>query len=306
MNIAANEIPMQTPSPGYSQAVQRRLRFFAHKRLSGVLEAAKPVPFDDSSRIVFFSDCHRGDNGVTDGFAQNKELFFHALNYYYHEAYTYIEVGDGDELWVNRRFSDVRHAYRHIYDLLHRFDRRNRLHLVVGNHDIQGLRRDRVEKDGIVAHEGLLLQHARNGQRIFVVHGHQADFKSDRLRVASQFAVRYVWKRMQLLGLARAKIPTGDFEKRCPIEQRIVEWVQARRQIVVCGHTHRPRFAARGAPPYFNAGSCLHPGALTGLEIEGGKIAMVRWSTRPETRSGDAPHVQRELVAPPRELGVIA
>ncbi len=41
----------------------------------------------------------------------SKELFLHALTPYYQESFTYVEVGDGDELWKNRKFSDVRRAH---------------------------------------------------------------------------------------------------------------------------------------------------------------------------------------------------
>ena len=72
---------------------------FAHRRLTEVFRRARRVPFNDSSRIVFFSDCHRGNNGKADDFAKNAELFLHALGHYYREGFTYIEVGDGDDLW---------------------------------------------------------------------------------------------------------------------------------------------------------------------------------------------------------------
>ena len=67
-------------------------------RLSEVFESSEKIPFDDSSKFILFSDCHRGDNSWTDDFAQNQNIFFHALNFYYDGGFTYIEVGDGDEL----------------------------------------------------------------------------------------------------------------------------------------------------------------------------------------------------------------
>ena len=102
MNVVVEGTTLETPLLQYPKTVQHKSHVFAHKRLTKVFEAAKRIPFDDSSRIVFFSDCHRGDNGRTDPFARNKELFLHALNHYYREGFTYIEVGDGDDLWQNR------------------------------------------------------------------------------------------------------------------------------------------------------------------------------------------------------------
>lgn len=302
MTIAIEAITARTLPKQYPGTIQDGPHTFAHRRLTEVFEAAKRVLFDDSSRIVLFSDCHRGNNSRMDEFARNAELFLNALTYYYREGFTYIEVGDGDDLWQNRRFSDIRRAYGRIFDLLHRFDRQDRLHLILGNHEIQGNRRDRVEKDGIIAREGLILHHSRTGQRIFVLHGHQADFKSDRFYVASRFVARYIWRRVQLLTIGSRPSRADDSRNRGKIRQRITEWVQANRQIVICGHTHRPMSAAYGEPPYFNTGSCLYSGYITGLEIQNGEITLVKWSTRPEMRHGRAPRVERELMSPPRKL----
>ena len=73
-------------------------------RLTEVFNSSKTVDFDDSSKFILFSDCHRGDNSWADDFAHNEKLFFHALSYYYNEGFTYIEIGDGDELWENKKF----------------------------------------------------------------------------------------------------------------------------------------------------------------------------------------------------------
>jgi UDP-2,3-diacylglucosamine pyrophosphatase LpxH len=290
-----------------------------------VLETAKQVPFDDSSRFVFFSDCHRGDNSQIDAFAKNKNLFLHALTHYYREGFTYVEVGDGDELWHNRRFSDVRQAHERVFDLLHQFDQQDRLHLIVGNHDIQNGRRNGMQKDGIIAHEGLVLRHSRTGQRVFAVHGHQADLRNnDRFCAVSRFVVRHILKPLGILEFGAAtgrwedvlrdkatgknrfiqrlqvwqarieqKIADGVQEA---IERRIIAWLQSHWQITICGHTHRPKCAAYGTP-YFNAGSCIQPGYITGLEIRDGEIALIRWSLRPDAR-----RVRRTLMAPPRKL----
>ncbi len=285
--------------PRVSRNVWRNL---AHRRLTEVFETAQEVLYDDSCRIAFLSDCHRGDNSRADAFARNERLFLHALTHYFQEGFAYIEVGDGDELWKNRQFRDVRNAHSGIFDLLHRFDEQHRLHLIVGNHDIQRGRRDHVEKEGMVAREGLILRHARTGQRIFVVHGHQADFKSDCLYIASRFVVRHIWKRLQLLDVAGVTRHAGHSGKQGSIEQTIIGWVRAYQQIVICGHTHRPMFAAHGAPPYFNTGSCLFPGYITGLEIQNGEIMPVRWVARPGDGGGKSPSVERVLMALPRKL----
>ena len=311
MTAAVDTIFSQAFHPeSFPLPVPRRLyngwRTRAHRRLTAVFQAAKHVPFDDSSRIVFFSDCHRGDNSRADTFVRNKELFLHALTHYYREGFTYIEVGDGDELLKNRRFSDIRKAHGSVFDLLHKFERQDRLHLIMGNHDSQNGRHARMEKDGIIVREGVILCHTRTEQLIFVVHGHQVDLKSDRFQLVGRLVTRYIWKQLQLLGLGNIPSREGGSRNRENIRQKIVEWQKAHQQIVICGHTHSPRFAAYGSPPYFNTGSCLYADYITGLEIQNGEIMLVRWSVQPGTKRKGMPHIKRELVSRPRKLHLLA
>jgi hypothetical protein len=87
-----------------------------------------------------------------------------------------------------------------------------------------------------------------------------------------------------------------------PMERSIIEWLQAHRQIVVCGHTHRPMSSVYGAPPYFNAGSCVFPGCITALELRDGEISLVSWFVRGRVCPGKAVRIERQPVAPPRKL----
>ena len=68
------------------------------KRLSEVFESSEEIFFDDSSKFIFMSDCHRGDGSWADSFRKNRNNYYAALTYYYNNNYTYIELGDGDEL----------------------------------------------------------------------------------------------------------------------------------------------------------------------------------------------------------------
>jgi UDP-2,3-diacylglucosamine pyrophosphatase LpxH len=285
-----------------------------------VFEAAEHLTFDDSSRFVFFSDLHRGNNSRADAFAGNEDLFLQALSHYYRDGFSYIEVGDGDELWINHRLSDILRAHRRTFDLLHRFNRQDRLHIVVGNHDIHDGRCHQVEKDGIHTREGLVLCHSRTGQRLFVFHGHQADFKCDNLLLFSRLLVRHFWRRLKLLGIVGpfdsqdSVPPMGIVERRTiegsmvyyrkKVEQRIVEWLAPRRQVVICGHTHRPMCAGYGAS-YFNAGGCVYDGYITGLEIQDGEIRLIRWSSWPRSGQSGEVRVRRELLATPRRLHLL-
>ena len=56
--------------------------------------------------------------------------------------------------------------------------------------------------------------------------------------------------------------------------------------------------AAYGETPYFNAGHCVTPGIITGLEIENGEIGLVRRRATP----GSASPYLREVLSAPRQL----
>lgn len=55
-----------------------------------------------------------------------------------------------------------------------------------------------------------------------------------------------------------------------------------------------------GEPPYFNAGSSIHPQDITGLEIEDSKITLVKWNV--QTNDYDQLLIKREIVACPQKL----
>jgi UDP-2,3-diacylglucosamine pyrophosphatase LpxH len=106
------------------------------KRISEIFETAEEIPFDDSTRIVLMSDCHRGDGSWADDFLKNQNPYFAALTHYYNENYTYIEIGDGDELWKNNKFSDITYAHKDVFWLLSKFYKKGKLYFIYGNHDI--------------------------------------------------------------------------------------------------------------------------------------------------------------------------
>jgi UDP-2,3-diacylglucosamine pyrophosphatase LpxH len=267
------------------------------ERLSEVFaEAARnPIRIDRSSKIIFFSDCHRGDNSWADNFAPNQILLFHALNYYFEQGYTYIEVGDGDELWENRDFASIRRAHDHIFWRLGEFHKQQRLYMLWGNHDIERqdptivrkqLHQYRDDRTGIWRdllpdlrmYEGLVLEYEHPNQRIFVVHGHQGSAVNDQYWWFGRLAVRYFWSRLQAFGVKDPTRPSQDMSKIRDVERKIMAWIKEHdNQMVICGHTHRPVFPEVEQTPYFNIGCCVHPRFITGIEIDQGTICLVKW-----------------------------
>ncbi|MBM3297382.1 MAG: hypothetical protein FJY83_07255, partial [Candidatus Aminicenantes bacterium] len=47
------------------------------------------LPLDSRTRLVLFSDLHRGAGGAQDGFSANRSLFEAALEYYDRRRFTY-------------------------------------------------------------------------------------------------------------------------------------------------------------------------------------------------------------------------
>ena len=249
-----------------------------HRRLTQVLETAITIPIDDSSKFVFFSDLHRGNGGRSDSFLPNARLFLHALTHYERNGFSYVEVGDGDELWKGWPIEAIRQAHRRLFDLLHQMDLEQRLHLILGNHDLKRKTNLRIEKDGLPAHEGLVLKHEPSGQQLFVVHGHQADITNDYLYFIAHRAVRFSYHVRELLqhlccsGHGEPKLKMGK------LEQRLMDWVSVCHQMIICGHTHRQAFPQNGGPAYFNTGSGIVPGIITGLELRNGALVPIRWT----------------------------
>ena len=98
---------------------------------------AERVVLQKDSKLIFFSDVHKGDNSYADDFAQNMRIYNHALQHYYEQDYTYIEAGDGIELWENKSFEPIYKAHKQSFDLIKKFGQKNRLYMLWGNHDMQ-------------------------------------------------------------------------------------------------------------------------------------------------------------------------
>lgn len=94
---------------------------YSNRRISRSFAKAKHISFDDHPKIVIMSDCHRGNGTWADNFLNNRPIYTAALNHYYSKGFTYIELGDGDELWENRRFSEVYKMHQDIYQIFNRF-----------------------------------------------------------------------------------------------------------------------------------------------------------------------------------------
>lgn len=290
---------------------------FTDKRLTQAFKKARIEYFDKNSRYIFFSDCHRGDDSMSDEFARNQQLFIHALDYYYNNGYVYVEVGDGDELWEYPNFKHIRLAHSDVFLELKKFDNDKRLIILYGNHNIYLRNKFYVKRNyyhyydefnqqmqslfsGITPCEALVLKRRETGQEIFAVHGHQGDLMNDQLWVISMVMLRYFWRYLHVVGFHSPASPAKNLYKRHKIERAYKRWIRNHKRILICGHTHRPRFPKKKELPYFNTGCCIHSKGLTGIEILDGKILMVDWRIKAD--EAGALHVVRTVVRGPEDI----
>lgn len=284
------------------------------KRLDHAFLQAPVLPLDPDSRYILISDCHRGTGLAGDNFLKNQHLYFAALSRYFDEGYTYIELGDGDELWENRSFNAIKEIHNSAFWMLSKFYDARRLYLLYGNHDM--IKRSprfaacscqsypcslcgRQELfPGIRFHSGIILERRDGGPALYLTHGHQADFLNSVLWRQSRFLVRYIWKPLEQIGFLDPTSAAKNNTRKKRVEERLSQWAQNRGVILVTGHTHRPMLEKGSS--YFNTGSCVHPRCITAIEITGLKAALVKWSI--STRSDLSLYVAREVLSGPVRL----
>ncbi|UWG95459.1 serine/threonine protein phosphatase [Dehalobacter sp. DCM] len=287
------------------------------KCISNVFRSADVIPIDDNSKLILMSDVHRGDGSWADDLYRNENVYYAALTHYFNEGYTYIELGDGDELWKNKKMAEIVPVHLKTFKLLTQFYHSGRLYFIYGNHDMVKSHPNFVQKnmvqyvdehsqkitplfENIKIHEGLVLNHTRLEQKIFLIHGHQASNLDYDFWALRRWLVRYVWKHLESLGFNDPTSTAINYRKKVSIEEKLTEWTILEKQMLIAGHTHRPMFPQVGEPPYFNDGSCVHPYSITGIEIADSKLTLVKWEIN--TRTDGTLFIDREVLAGPQRL----
>lgn len=284
--------------------------------LDNAYKNAKKLSIDRDSKLIFFSDIHKGDNSYADDFSHNMLVYQRAIKEYYKAGYTYIELGDGIELWENYSFEPIYKAHASTFALLKLFYDKDRLYLLYGNHDMIFGDPLVVEKMlykvfppknikqkerlfNLEYHESMLLEVEGTDKTIFLIHGHQADWFNYRFWKVSRFFVRYFWMPLQkYFGIKDPTSPAKNYKNLISVEKKLKNWiVKNGNQMVIAGHTHRPRFPDPGLLPYFNDGSCVHPFSIIGIEIIDLEISMVKWHTQ-EGKAGKKEIVKTVLAGP--------
>ncbi|MDD6484476.1 MAG: metallophosphoesterase [Clostridiales bacterium] len=287
----------------------------ASKRLCCVYKEAPVLSFDKSAKFIIMSDCHRGQGNTGDNFLPNRILHYAALEYYYKNGFSYIEIGDGDELWENRQIQPIITAHSDIFRIMSKFYNDNRLYMLYGNHDIVKRRRRLADKElcslycdgeecslfpSIEIPEGLILEDADSKKRLLLVHGHQASLLNDTFWPLARFLVRYFWRPLELIGFCAPTGAARTHRKKEIIEKKLSAYAKSRQIMLIAGHTHRPAYPKPGHGLYFNDGCCVHPGGITGIEIENGKIALVKWFV--SVREDAGLYANRQILEGPENI----
>lgn len=281
------------------------------RRISRAFTDALEIPLNSAARFVLFSDCHRGTGNHNDNFLKNQNLYFAALDYYYKQGFSYIELGDGDELWENRCLSRIIDVHSNVFWLLSKYERQGRLFLLYGNHDAGKRRMSYCKKHCSTYHvsgqteevplftktcymESVVLKDMEGQMDLYLTHGHQADFFNSTLSSVACFLVRYLWKPLEAMGVSDPTSTARNYTKKRKIEKRLTEWAMQEQKILITGHTHRPMLGSPDSP-YFNTGSCVHPRCITCIEIQNRCLTLVKWTIR--TREDQTLYVAREVIA---------
>lgn len=264
------------------------------RRLNRAFENALTLPLSENTHYIMFSDCHRGTGTSYDNFLKNQHLFIAAMQYYMQRGYYYIELGDGEELWENRCRDQVVNSHCEVYKMFCAMEEKCRITRLFGNHDYS-----LAEK----LPEAVLLKTKDGKVTIGMTHGHQADSLNSVLWKLSRFLVRYLWRPMEQFGVTDPTSAAKNYKRAGRTERRLEQWVRNKGMILITGHTHRPRInekeyqGGQQEGIYLNTGSCVHPYGITGIELNGMRAYLVKWSMT--ARSDMVLFVEREVLAGP-------
>ncbi|MDD2435905.1 MAG: metallophosphoesterase, partial [Bacilli bacterium] len=229
------------------------------KKLTKLLNNSLEIEIDHTSKIIMMSDCHRGTGNAGDNFTINKNIFMAALNYYYDNQYTYIEVGDGDELWENDSYNDIIIYNKDVFELMSKFYQRKQFYMLFGNHDIAKNNNGQLngyysEKKNqymplfpdIIVHEGLILKDTDTNHKILITHGHQGDLLNDTMWKVTKLLVRYLWYPLESIGVRNPTSAASNNYIKRTTEHKLIDWTKQNNQLLITGHTHQVVFPKVG------------------------------------------------------------
>lgn len=211
------------------------------------------ISFDlHEGRFIIFSDQHKGARDGADDFAMAAPNYLAALDYYFTEEYTLINLGDSEELWENS-LGKVRKFNQKNLEAEKRFLQQKRFIKIFGNHDLYWdndplawWQLKAIYGEKLKVYEAVLLSTMIYNRRldIFCTHGHQGDAQSDG-NWFSKFFVAKIWAPLQAYLRINPNTPAYNAEKKSLHNSIMYEWsLLQENMLLVTGHTHQPVFGS--------------------------------------------------------------
>lgn len=277
--------------------LENRIRYSPGKR--GLV-----IPFESKTdNFIIFSDQHKGIRNGADDFQLAEPNYLAALEYYDSKGFHLICLGDSEELWENT-LAQVKKFNKDCFEAEKKFLRRHSFTKIFGNHDLDWEINPLSDKElkeiygaDIIALEGIILEATLDGKPIsfFCTHGHQGDLQSDG-NFFTKFFISKVWAPLQAYLHINPNTPAYNDALKTEHNRLMYEWsFEQKGTFLITGHTHQPVFESLThyeriqrqndsalykdvKPCYFNTGCCCYEdGDITGIEISGGMIKLIKW-----------------------------
>jgi predicted phosphodiesterase len=209
------------------------------------------LPFElEKGKLIILSDQHKGARDGADDFTLAETNYLAALEYYCKNEFTYINLGDSEELWENNIFQVKKHN-KATFTAEKQFLAKNNFVKIFGNHDLYwdndpfaAPQLKSIYGEKLKVYEGILLPVAIGDKtlRIFCTHGHQGDGQSDG-NWFSKFFVANIWAPLQAFLRINPNTPAYDAVKKTLHNVMMYEWSSKQENILlITGHTHQPVF----------------------------------------------------------------
>ena len=219
-----------------------------HPYLERLLQKARSIDLDGSSKVLILSDLHMGNGGRRDEFRRNAELVKTMLgSYYLPEKYSLVLNGDVEELF---KFSleSVAAQWGDLYNLFLKFEKNGFFWKIYGNHDAS-LVEEREYRLAASMVDSLKFRYGN--ETLLLLHGHQASVLLwETYPVVSRAVVlflRYIAKPVGIRNFSSAY----NSRRRFAIEKSIYEFSNQTKIVSIIGHTHRPLFESLSKVDFF-------------------------------------------------------
>ncbi|WP_255501624.1 metallophosphoesterase [Olivibacter sp. SDN3] len=208
------------------------------------------LEFNGTSKLIIFSDHHKGSKDYRDDFLLSEKNYLAALDYYNQEEYTYCCLGDSEELWKNNIFSVIKH-HKASFEKEKLFVKRDAFIKIYGNHDLYWdndpfafLTIEKVYGKKLKVYEGLVLRMFIDKKPLsfLLTHGHQGDLQSDG-NWFSKWFVSNIWGPLQSYLRINPNTPANNRKLKSAHNTVMYEWTAKQKDLVlITGHTHQPVF----------------------------------------------------------------